>query len=117
MLRKKFLLGCVVGLICCFQVMAQTGAGSIQGTITDSSGAVVSEAKITAVNTATNATRSTTSSASGAYAIANLPIGSYNVSVEKNGFATSQTNIRVTVSEVMPVNDGTSFIFRSTAKD
>src|SRR3982751_2292813 len=104
MLRMRFLLSCVVGILCCLPAIAQTGAGSIQGTITDGTGAVVSEAKITAVNTATNATRSTTSSASGAYAIANLPIGSYNVSVEKNGFATSQTNIRVTVSEVTPVN-------------
>jgi len=100
----RFLLSCVVGMLCCLSSIAQTGAGSIQGTITDGTGAVVADAKITAVNTATNTTRSTASSASGAYALANLPVGSYNVSIEKTGFATSQTNVKVTVSEVTPVN-------------
>ena len=104
MLRMRFLLSCVVGMLCCLSSIAQTGAGSIQGTITDGTGAVVADAKITAVNTATNTTRSTASSASGAYALANLPVGSYNVSIEKTGFATSQTNVKVTVSEVTPVN-------------
>ena len=104
MLRMRFLLSCVVGMLCCLSSIAQTGAGSIQGTITDGTGAVVADAKITAVNTATNTTRSTASSASGSYALANLPVGSYNVSIEKTGFATSQTNVKVTVSEVTPVN-------------
>src|SRR6476661_10544187 len=76
MLRMRFLLSCVVGMLCCLSSIAQTGAGSIQGTITDGTGAVVADAKITAVNTATNTTRSTASSASGAYALANLPAGS-----------------------------------------
>src|SRR5262245_65085877 len=83
MLRMRFLLSCVVGMFFCVQAVAQTGAGSIQGTITDGSGAVVADAKIIAVNTDTNISRSTVSSGSGSYTIANLPVGPYKVSIEK----------------------------------
>src|SRR5262245_113760 len=93
---SRFLLVCFV-LACSIFAIAQTG--SIQGTITDSSGAVVSGATITARNNATSATASATSSESGAYSIPRLAIGHYTITVEKTGFAPVKfTDVEVTVA-------------------
>lgn len=58
------------------------GTGSIQGTITDPSGAVVSGATVTATNVATNATATQQSSSSGFYSLAALPPRVYTITVE-----------------------------------
>jgi hypothetical protein len=64
---------------------AQT-TGSIYGTITDSSGAVLPGVAITATNTLTNEARTVHADASGAYTFAQLPIGDYKVRAELDGF-------------------------------
>jgi hypothetical protein len=56
-------------------VFAQVDRGNIQGTITDPSGAVVSNAAVRIVSPATNLTQSTVTGASGTYAFFNGPIG------------------------------------------
>lgn len=63
-------------------------AGSIAGTVTDSTGAVVQGATVTATNQATNAARSADTNSSGAYSITNLAPGVYSVVMEKAGFKT-----------------------------
>jgi Carboxypeptidase regulatory-like domain len=60
--------------------------GDISGTVTDTSGAVVVGAKVTVKNLSTGATRETTTSDIGQFSIAQLEIGNYEVSIEKNGF-------------------------------
>ncbi|HKT23620.1 MAG TPA: TonB-dependent receptor [Terriglobales bacterium] len=69
----------------------------MSGTVTDPSGAVISNAKVTAKNLGTGLTRSVTSSGNGAYTIVNLPPGRYDVSVETAGFETFKQTIDVTV--------------------
>jgi hypothetical protein len=59
---------------------------SLSGTVQDSTGAVIPEAKVTLTNTATNQTRSTNSSASGAYTFTELSPGTYNISATSKGF-------------------------------
>jgi hypothetical protein len=54
---------------------AQTFRGTILGTITDPSGAVVAGAKVTAKNTGTGLERSTETSGDGSYSIPELPSG------------------------------------------
>lgn len=66
---------------------AQTMTGNISGTVTDTSGAVIVDAKVTATNTATNITTSTVSNHEGIYSLRYLQVGRYTVSVEANGFA------------------------------
>ena len=68
---------------------AQTFRGTILGTVTDPSGAVVSEAKVTVRNVATGLERTTQTSADGSYAVPELPIGTYTVSIAQSGFRTS----------------------------
>jgi hypothetical protein len=71
------------------RALAQSDTSSISGTVTDPSGAVVPNAKITAKNDATGQVRNVTSNSVGAYTITNVPSGSYTVSVEAQGFQTA----------------------------
>jgi len=65
---------------------AQTFRGTILGTVTDASGAVISGAKVTVKNTGTGLERSTETSADGSYSLPELPIGAYNVTISQTGF-------------------------------
>jgi hypothetical protein len=66
--------------------MAQSSQGRILGTVVDSTGAVVSDAKVTITNTATGIKRTVGLTSGGEYAVSNLDPGSYTVSVEAKGF-------------------------------
>ena len=66
--------------------LAQSFRGSVLGTITDSTGAVLSGATVTAKNEKTGVTRTTTSDADGNFVISELPIGTYEITVERDGF-------------------------------
>jgi hypothetical protein len=67
---------------------------SLRGTVTDQSGGVVAGAKVTAVNTGTDLSRSTATGSDGGYLFNVLPVGKYKVTVEKSGFTTfAQTGI------------------------
>src|SRR5271167_2349673 len=63
--------------------------GEILGTVRDPSGAVVPKAKITAVETATGLNRSTISGTEGTFTLPQLPVGSYDITVEAPGFKTA----------------------------
>jgi outer membrane receptor protein involved in Fe transport len=65
---------------------AQTFRGTILGTVTDGTGAVVSGAKATVRNTDTGLTREVTTTDDGNYSAPELPVGNYSVTVEKTGF-------------------------------
>ena len=66
---------------------AQTTA-SIQGTVTDQSGAAIAGAKVTVKNTALAIERTTQTNATGSYEVPALPPGVYSVQVQMNGFET-----------------------------
>ena len=71
---------------------AQTFRGTILGTVTDSSGAAVAGAKVEVRNNNTGLDRTTQTSGDGSYAVPELPLGSYVVSVSQPGFQTAVTN-------------------------
>src|SRR5246500_4529933 len=78
---------------------AQTFRGTILGTVTDTSGAAVLNAKVTAHNVDTGVDRTTDTSSDGSYLIPELPIGTYTVTVELSGFQKSViTGVRVDVA-------------------
>jgi hypothetical protein len=68
-------------------VFAQSYRGSIRGKVYDPSGALVPNAKVTAQNINTGLSRETVTGPDGAYVLAELPAGRYNVLVEAAGFA------------------------------
>lgn len=83
---------------------AQTGSG-IRGTVTDSSGAAVPGARVTATNVDTGLTRTATTDTAGVYTFTLLPVGGYSLAVEAQGFKThQQSNIRLTTNEVAGLN-------------
>ncbi len=66
---------------------AQTaGTASIQGTVTDPTGAAIPNAKVTLTNTDTGTVRNTVSDGSGLYSLPNVPVGPYNFTVAAPGF-------------------------------
>ncbi len=88
------LVGCLP-----FALMAQTtiSTGSIQGLVTDPSGAVVSGAKVSISNKATGRVITTTTTSAGAYTSGALTPGNYTLRVEAQGFKTFETTITVQV--------------------
>ena len=88
------------------RAMAQiAGSGAIQGTVTDSSGAVVPQAAITAINQATGVETPRQTTAAGLYVLSPLPAGEYNVRVTATGFQTLiQENVVVDATSVVGLN-------------
>ncbi len=76
---------------------AQTATGSILGTVTDSSGSVVSGVAVTVTSPATGTTRTTTTSETGTYSVVALLPGQYVVTYEATGFAKGEQSLTVTV--------------------
>src|SRR5579864_8333149 len=67
---------------------AQSSNGQITGLVTDSTGAAVEGAKVSALNNATSVTYNGTTNSAGVYVLPQLIPGSYRVSMSKEGFAT-----------------------------
>ena len=82
-----FLLALLFSLLMSLTVVAQSTA-TLQGTVTDSKGAVVPNVTVTARNKATSFERTTQTDTGGNYQIAALPVGSYSVEVKAQGFKT-----------------------------
>src|SRR5271168_4344334 len=76
----------VLGIAFCFPMEAQQTLGGIAGTVTDASGGTVPDTAVTAVEDSTGLTRTASSNSNGAYAFVNLPIGTYSVMMNHEGF-------------------------------
>jgi hypothetical protein len=75
---------------------AQSGGGGITGVVTDSSGAVIPKAQVTALNAATGVTTTRVASSNGNYTVNPLLPGTYTVTVTSPGFnAFRQENVVV----------------------
>jgi hypothetical protein len=72
-------------------LLAQIATGQANGTVTDQSGAFVSDATVTLTNQGTNIANRATTNNSGFFVFINLPPGSYVLKAEKTGFKTVQT--------------------------
>lgn len=71
--------------------LAQSDRASISGTVTDSTGAAIGGATVTATKLGTNSTRDVTTDKDGGYVLANLEIGPYKLTVKAEGFQTAET--------------------------
>jgi hypothetical protein len=85
--------------------LAQTpGTGAIAGSVTDPSGAVLSQAKVWVVSDSTGVARSTMSSAEGNFRVSLLSPGMYSVSADASGFQKMQIrSVHVGTSEIVTV--------------
>jgi len=92
-------------LLFAVSVGAQVTTGTISGIARDSSAAVVPGVKIAVKNVDTGLTRAAVSDAQGRYQAPSLPLGSYEVQAEKEGFQTSvRRGIELTVGREAVVN-------------
>ena len=86
------------------QLLAQN-TGSMSGVVTDPSGAVVDDARVTVTNQGTNSARVVNTNSSGFYSVPNLVPGVYTVSVEKSGFSPFKfSNTTLTVAQALVLN-------------
>ena len=98
--------GLLAGIVLCLAgtVGAQVTA-TITGTITDPTGAVIPQAKITLVDEATQLTRVVESGAGGAYVATALPNGTYTILVSKQGFnQAKRTGVQLAVASALTVD-------------
>jgi hypothetical protein len=102
-LRQVFILA--VLCLGALPLLAQFDTGTINGTVTDSSGAAVSNAKVTISNAGTGDTKVITTNSTGFFIGSALPFGNYVVSATANGFAESKTKpIILNVGAVVQAN-------------
>jgi hypothetical protein len=89
-LRATLIVGVGAAMICLFptRARAQAVSGSIVGTITDSSGAVIPGAAVTMKDEGTAISSHTTTDASGYYSFVYVKPATYEVTVSKDGFVT-----------------------------
>jgi len=86
-------------------VYGQGGRASITGTLTDSTGAVIPGAVVTATNTGTSFTSNALTSDIGSFNLPLLPVGNYDVTVKKEGFKTeTRSGITLTADQIATLN-------------
>jgi hypothetical protein len=107
--RLVFSLQTLSLVLClCFAatVRAQVaGTATIQGTISDSTGAVIASATVTLTNAATHVAQATKTDGSGVYVFPNIPVGTYSVTVAAAGFQTyTQSSIVLEVGSNISIN-------------
>ncbi|HTM48556.1 MAG TPA: TonB-dependent receptor, partial [Bryobacteraceae bacterium] len=80
-------------------LMAQSSTGSMSGTVTDPNGAAVPGAQVVAINSASGIKAETRTSEAGLYVFARLPVGIYEIEVEKTGFKKiNQSGIEIRIA-------------------
>ena len=104
------LQSCLCFVVLCFALSmsqrsyAQVAGATLSGTITDSQGAVVPNAKVSVRNTATDVTEETDSNTAGLYTVPNLIPGDYEVSISATGFNTATAKLTLTVGQKQELN-------------
>lgn len=83
---------------------AQVAGATLSGTITDSQGGTVPNARVVVKNAATGVSVETTTNATGAYTVPNLNPGDYEATVTASGFATTISKVTLTVGAKQEMN-------------
>jgi hypothetical protein len=86
---KRFLMAVFLLLAAALTANAQTFRGTINGTVTDPTGAVVANAQVKATEIATSIDHNTVTTGDGQFAFQDIPLGYYKVVVTAPGFATT----------------------------
>jgi hypothetical protein len=99
-----FLVGIFAVFVSSQPASGQATSGRVVGTVFDQQRSVVPDAKVAAVNTATQIKATTTTRGDGTFEVPNLPIGTYRVEVEKDGFEKA-----VTQEKKLEINQSVQF--------
>lgn len=88
-------------LMFCAMGWSQSTVGSVDGIVTDPSGAVLPNATVTVTNESTGAVRAVVTNATGAYTLPSLPPGNYQAVIRAEGFATLSTELVVPINQTI----------------
>ncbi len=95
-------LAVIVSLLAAGLAGAQSPTGSIQGTVVDSSGALLPGVTVTLTNSETGAARTVVTDSNGLFAMPLLPVGIYEIAAELAGFSTKrQPDVRLNVGQTL----------------
>jgi hypothetical protein len=83
---------------------AQSGLGTVRGTVLDATGAVIPNAKVTLTNTNTGVAQPAESNSAGLYHFGSVPIGSYTLAVESAGFKKWQGTLKVEAGQTVTID-------------
>jgi len=81
-----------------------TNTGTVVGSVTDESGALVADAVVALIDTSTKTTRSTTSNSAGRYVFVDVAPATYDMTVSKQGFSITKTQATVLVGQALTLN-------------
>lgn len=103
-LAHALVLFLCLGLVSAF-AQVEIGGATLNGTVTDSTGAAIPNANVTVSSTSTALKRSTQTSAAGLYSFTGLPVSTYDLSVDCQGFKTAKrTAINLSIGAVATVD-------------
>src|SRR4030095_10956641 len=111
-MKQAVRIGLVLGVLAALggltmPAWSQEVTASITGTVTDPSGAAVAGATVTATSQERGLTYTAVTNDSGLYRIAQLPVGTYSLKVEKSGFASvSHPPFVLTLNQVVRIDVG-----------
>ena len=114
---KHFLTLLLFALISVLAVSQSITSGDISGVVTDPSGAVVPNAKVTVVSDATGETHTANSNGQGVYRFSFLKPGSYTVSATSAGLQAGSHKVQVGIGQVATANIGMTLTTASTTVD
>jgi hypothetical protein len=103
-LQRLYLLAAFILCLCALPLRAQPDTARIQGTVRDTTGAVVSGAQTTVTNTDTNISVTATSDDNGNFSVNALPRGNYKAEVKAPGFESQAQTFTLQVSQVQALN-------------
>ena len=102
---RNLLVALAVCFCCGSIAVAQTVTGTVQGTVIDANGAVVTNAEVVIRNVETGQERTLTTNSDGFYVASFLPLGRYNITVNQQGFAKAvNENIEVNLNQTRVVD-------------
>jgi hypothetical protein len=105
MLRKSLVLFLGLWLVTALTSAQSITSGDVAGTVTDPTGAAIPGATVTLTSVATNSSQKVTTNGDGSYRFAFVAAGTYNLTVNANGFQSQQRPaISVTPGQPTPVN-------------
>src|SRR5260370_27489492 len=97
--RSALLVALLATWLFSVSAIAQVDAGAVRGTVTDPTGAVVPNAKVTLTNDATGLSTAAVTSAAAAYTFSPFKITPYPIDLEAVGFRQASNQVNVNVHE------------------
>ncbi len=102
---KKLFVAVLLALAFTTEVFPQAQSGTIVGTVTDQTGAVIPNASVKLVNDATQFTRTAVANTNGQYVAYSVPTGAYTITVEQTGFQKLvRSGVQLTAADTLTID-------------